>query len=234
MSYLPVKNKIIFIIIAILLLVLALGVSVIVINAAGSSGTFILRAILVCLILAFAGLIWITVLFYRGLRAAASGMRVKYGGLETLLQDILEGTRYFSRGMTMGILEWVKHPRPFFVWIPAILWSFVILVLSLLPFDPESAGVGTLFEFDHFDKICHFSGFAVLAFLVMLGMERSGIPPDLKNGLFALILSSGYGILVEILQYFVSARQACFIDAASNVAGVLLGMLAGRLILWRK
>ena len=234
MSYLPVKNTTIFIITAILLLFLALGVSAIVINAAGSSGTFILRAILAYLTLALAGLIWITVLFYRGLSAIASGMRVKYGNLETMLLDILDGTKCFYRGMTIGFLEWVKHPRPPFVWVPAILWSFAILVLSLLPFDPESAGVGALFELSHFDKICHFSAFAVLAFLIMLAMERAGIRPDLKNGLFALILSSGYGILIEILQYFVPARQACFMDAASNVAGVLFGMFAGRLILWRK
>lgn len=127
-----------------------------------------------------------------------------------------------------------RPSTPPFVWVPTLLWAFVILVFSLLPFDPESAGVGALFEIKHFDKICHFAGFAVLSFLVMLAMQRSGIRADLKNGLFALILSSGYGILVEILQNLVPARQACVMDAASNVAGVLLGILGGRLILWRK
>ncbi|MFA6635492.1 MAG: VanZ family protein [Candidatus Omnitrophota bacterium] len=129
----------------------------------------------------------------------------------------------------MRFSEWVKIDRPFFAWVPACLWGLNILVLSLLPYrlTPQLT-VG------HFDKLCHFSIYAVFAFLAVWGLKRSFKKPTAKNLLLVLILTIGYGILIEIFQRFVPGREACVYDVLFNSAGVFTGISFGRVTLWRK
>ena len=131
--------------------------------------------------------------------------------------------------MIMNISEWIKQERAIFAWMPSILWALTIMVLSVIPYN-----LAPPLKIDHLDKICHFFEYSVLVFLVMWGMARAGMLSGVKRGVFALILSSGYGIVIEILQYFVPGRQASVMDAASNLAGAVFGLFLGRLVLWRK
>ncbi len=56
----------------------------------------------------------------------------------------------------------------------------------------------------------------------------------LKNHLFTLILGSGYGIVMELMQRFIPGREASAGDVAANITGVVFGILLGRMMLWRK
>jgi VanZ family protein len=129
----------------------------------------------------------------------------------------------------MSISASLKQCRPLLAWGPSLLWAVTIIVVSVLP-----VGITPPLNIAHFDKVCHFFEFSVLAFLLVWGMSRSGMPFGMKNGVFALILSSGYGIVIEILQYFVPGRQADIMDAAGNLAGAVFGIFLGKLVLWRK
>lgn len=129
----------------------------------------------------------------------------------------------------MNFTEWTKQNGKILFFLPAFFWAFTIMALSLIPQPPEPP-----FDVDHFDKIGHFAAYAVLAFLIMWGATRNGnsIGPEIL--LFALILSSAYGIVIEIFQYFIPGRHACAVDAVFNMAGAFFGVLAGRILLWRK
>ena len=63
---------------------------------------------------------------------------------------------------------------------------------------------------------------------------RAGRKLDYGEALFALILGSSYGIVIEVLQKYIPGRDACMNDVMYNILGALIGILIGRWILWRR
>lgn len=119
--------------------------------------------------------------------------------------------------------------RSLLAWSPSVVWGLIILFFSVAPLELKTPiGAGYL------DKIAHFTLYLILAFLFAWGLRFSGKAPSVKNIVFALILTIGYGILIEILQSFIPERDACARDALSNAGGVLIGTYLGRLVLWRR
>jgi VanZ family protein len=106
--------------------------------------------------------------------------------------------------------------------LPAVLWSLVILILTLLP-GRNIPNVG----FFQIDKIVHFFIFGVLMILSSYGLTKvvdtKGNPanPLLLTGLFSV----GFGIVIEILQLFVPGRSFSAADMLANSIGVGLGFL---------
>lgn len=114
-------------------------------------------------------------------------------------------------------------------WGPASVWVFVILVFSVLPYKAHPP-----LTIGHLDKAFHFFEYTLLAFLAVRGLFSMGVVLSPKNALFTLILSGGYGIVLELVQLFVPGRSASLHDAAANVAGAVFGILLGKAILWQK
>jgi VanZ family protein len=109
---------------------------------------------------------------------------------------------------------------------PAVIWAFVILVLSILPSKDISSI--SLLNFEHLDKIAHLFVYFVLVFLLIWGFKKQykyigfryyGVPIA-----FAIALS--YGLLLEVIQtLFFSYRTGDLLDFVANTIGSLLGSI---------
>ena len=105
---------------------------------------------------------------------------------------------------------------------PAVLWSLVILVLTLIPGN-ALPDVG----FFQIDKVVHFFIFGLLMILSSFGITKTrevkGAPanPILITSLYSITFS----IMIEILQKFIPGRNFSVADIIANVIGVGLGYL---------
>ncbi|MEM7336598.1 MAG: VanZ family protein [Chloroflexota bacterium] len=90
------------------------------------------------------------------------------------------------------------------------IYAIVIILLSLLPTEPEIKVVG-------WDKIGHFSAYLVMSLLGLLTFSS-------KNGRISiLVVIISLGFILEWLQGFVPGRDTSLIDGLANSLGVLLG-----------
>jgi VanZ family protein len=119
--------------------------------------------------------------------------------------------------------------------IPGILWISVILVLTCIPgtLIPKVPSYLDLFQPD---KLVHIFLFAVLVFLLLLGL-RNQWRDKLANRLAVLIaLNIGIflGGITELLQgtILVTGRQCSIYDFIADVAGCFLGW--GIFVLWKR
>jgi VanZ family protein len=78
---------------------------------------------------------------------------------------------------------------------------------------------GTLFHFNHADKVLHASAFFVLSFL--LNRASSNVEKRIRNILSLL----AFGILIEILQSFTGYREVSIGDVLADLTGILLFQL---------
>ena len=106
-----------------------------------------------------------------------------------------------------------------------IVWVITITYLSLASVDVDD-DIG-LFQFEHFDKLVHFSfyfGFSVLGLLTFKGFHYN---PSLAK--WVLLVIGGaivYGALMEVFQYyFTEDRAADFLDILANTIGAIVGGL---------
>ena len=109
----------------------------------------------------------------------------------------------------------------------SILLAIVIALLSLVP--GNNMPYTSFFSIPFFDKIVHFSMYALLGFVALMESRHtrqcSGYHLFILVGLFLL---SG---LIEILQATVVAtREAEWADLLANLLGLFAGYLAYRLI----
>ena len=118
---------------------------------------------------------------------------------------------------------------------PGILWIAVILVLTCIPgkLIPQIPSYLDLFQPD---KLVHLFLFAVLVFLLLLGL-RNQWRDKLANRLAVLIaLNIGIflGGITELLQgtILVTGRQCSVYDFIADVAGCFLGW--GIFVLWKR
>lgn len=107
-------------------------------------------------------------------------------------------------------------------WLPATAWSVIIVIASL-----NSSDNLTEIQFDipGLDKVVHFVMYGVLSFLLLWAVEKT-IRNSLKlwNLLLIVLLSSSFGLLMEILQKtMTSVRNFDIYDIIANIIGVLLG-----------
>lgn len=120
--------------------------------------------------------------------------------------------------------------------LKSYLVALLILVLCLLPgqsFPKVNAPVIAL------DKLIHLIMYIPLAWTLLYGFKTQNRYEGLqrKAVMYALLVASVYGGIVELLQLFVSSdRFAEWLDLVADIAGVLLGILTYRwgekLILW--
>jgi VanZ family protein len=91
---------------------------------------------------------------------------------------------------------------------------------------PETGG---LFSFD---KVAHFSVFAILSFLLILGFAKQHTNIKLKEQhvLYGLAISLLYASILELSQALVPDRQMNIFDLIANTTGVISGYLLFLLI----
>jgi VanZ family protein len=119
--------------------------------------------------------------------------------------------------------------------LPAILWAFVILILTGMPgnYIPH---VSSPLKWLKADKIVHMVMFGTFAFLLFRGFSKQYTFSYLRyNYLLAgLIVGMVFGIITEILQYYVFiGRDGNIFDFLADLLGCLIGMTVF-LIFFRK
>jgi len=118
--------------------------------------------------------------------------------------------------------------------LPAIIWGIFILIMSSFPGDdiPKSF----IFNIPFADKIIHFFLYFLLVILILFGsLRKSKNTLIIRKFLFAFFISLLYGILMEVLQYFVFiTRSADLMDIVANIAGSFIGLLTFYYIKERK
>lgn len=107
------------------------------------------------------------------------------------------------------------------------IWLLVIFIESSLPGDPLK-----LPPFPHFDKLIHFTAYAILGLLLAVSLHR-----EWKFGLgvklfwVSLALGSFYGVTDEFHQSFVLFRSCDVLDWLADTAGTAFGAWGYVLIL---
>jgi VanZ family protein len=105
---------------------------------------------------------------------------------------------------------------------PAVVWSLVVLVLTLIPGSaiPE---VG-IFQAD---KLVHFFIFGVLMILSSYAIKKTAGTKGifLNPLLISSLYSVGFGVMIEFIQKFVPGRSFSLADMLANTVGVGLGYL---------
>jgi VanZ family protein len=76
------------------------------------------------------------------------------------------------------------------------------------------------------DKITHLAGFYMLAWLADFSSPRS------RCGVYKMLPLVGYGLLIEIIQFYLPYRSFSLLDMLVDGAGLLLYGLT--LLLWRR
>jgi hypothetical protein len=114
-------------------------------------------------------------------------------------------------------------------WVLVICWALILLVLAVQP-GAEDVGRNR-FRLD-LSSAGHAAAFGALAYLVMhaLSLHR-GVH---RAGWWCLVLTTVYGIGIEIAQASVPLRSPSMADLVANVAGALGGIAAfGVLAAWQ-
>jgi VanZ family protein len=104
-------------------------------------------------------------------------------------------------------------------WFPILLFCVLIFIQSSRP-SPE-------FEPDwpFFDKVLHFTAYALLGALFLRAFNTTRIKHHLKlTIMLSILLSSLYGISDEIHQSFVPFRIADAMDALADILGCTFGV----------
>ncbi|MEK6531095.1 MAG: VanZ family protein [Deltaproteobacteria bacterium] len=112
--------------------------------------------------------------------------------------------------------------RIIFYWLPLALYTGFIVVFSVRPV-PED-----LPDLPDIDKLYHFIAYFLLGFLWARALDSSALAfagGNRKKGAlaFAAIMAFLFGVLMEVVQYFIPERSAEVVDALANGAGAISG-----------
>ena len=111
----------------------------------------------------------------------------------------------------------------------AIGWTIVIFLLMIMP--PGNIPSKGLFGIPHLDKLVHCFLFGGLVLLWYFSLKKNGKSPQSPNILKRIFLISAfYGISMEFVQYFFTARSFDIWDIVADIlgAGMAWGFLSIR------
>ena len=110
---------------------------------------------------------------------------------------------------------------------PAIAWFFLVLILICIPGYDLPKVDNWLIEINY-DKFIHVGLFAVLAYLFMLPVVRSGMPVKEKwNWLIKITIAAIiWGITTEVIQkFFITGRSFSLSDWMADGSGAVVALL---------
>ena len=108
---------------------------------------------------------------------------------------------------------------------PALLWALFILLLCAIP-GPHIPRL-TFLDWLQPDKIAHLVLFGVLCYLLIKGFRKQQAIQTFtdRSKVWAVLLSSVYGAVVELLQQYVFAKRSGeVLDVLADALGAFLGL----------
>ncbi len=116
-------------------------------------------------------------------------------------------------------------------YLKTLLWMGFILFAISIP-SSEVSKI-PLVQIPHFDKLVHFTLFFVLTILLISESNPLRREGKIGNKTFykAALLAAAYGLLTEVLQYYVfTSRSGSILDLVANLVGVAIAILSYRSI----
>lgn len=113
--------------------------------------------------------------------------------------------------------------------LPGIAWFFIVLVLTCLPGD-NLPHVNNWFKEYYIDKLVHAGMFALLAYLFIYPMAKSGLTAARKRNYFIKIALAAtiWGVTIELIQkYFIPGRSFDWLDCLGDGIGALIAFWVG-------
>lgn len=101
-----------------------------------------------------------------------------------------------------------------------LVWISLVTIGSLMPIDGPD-----IESFINYDKVVHVIFYLVMTYLLLKSISRNGS----YIILIAIVICSGYGILMEVLQGALDlGRYFDYYDIIANIIGSLIGALIYR------
>ena len=110
----------------------------------------------------------------------------------------------------------------------AIAWTVLITFLSLV----TVGSFGNNIPIPNKDKIVHVVFYFGFVVLWVLYKNKSNYTN--KTGIAILFIAIGYGVLMELIQYFTATRSPDMYDVLANSSGAFLGLLFVNIIFLNK
>lgn len=119
-------------------------------------------------------------------------------------------------------MDQLPRKRQLYWWFLPLTWASCIIYLSLLP---GGGGILTWFGIPHFDKVLHFGGYGLLAFLAAFASYKEvGVSKKRMGWIAAICALMGIGL--EVGQYVMQVgRSFEGLDMVANVLGVAGGII---------
>jgi VanZ family protein len=108
--------------------------------------------------------------------------------------------------------------------LPTIAWAIFILVICT---NKSNGNIGGNLLGIPTDKLGHAFVFAVLEFLLLIGLRKTSPQSFSQNKirLYSIVTATVYGILIEFIQHYcTSNRTADFWDVIADIFGAFLGL----------
>ncbi len=127
------------------------------------------------------------------------------------------------------MIRLIQKYKKVVIWALVLICTFVILalfmvprhtILSIVPFREH-----VRFLIDHFDKVIHFSAYAIIGTVIILFLHFFNKLSYIKNSSFTILLGGAFGAITEVIQGVVPNRTASIEDATANIAGILFGII---------
>ena len=103
-----------------------------------------------------------------------------------------------------------------------LLWAVVILFLSVVGVETNAN-----IEFHAMDKIIHLCMYLVLCMMLIVGFTKQFQIRVLKYNpmSYAIVFASAFGILMEVVQFFLPSRSFDVLDMLANIVGAFIGWI---------
>jgi VanZ family protein len=103
----------------------------------------------------------------------------------------------------------------------SILWAVIMFIGCTMKVELPVDDNPEKFHIPHADKIVHFGIFCILAALI--GIEKKFV--NLSDKIKIVIISTLYGIMIEIIQYFIPWRGFDYYDMLADFCGAVVGAM---------
>ncbi len=108
--------------------------------------------------------------------------------------------------------------------LPAILWSFVIIILSILP--GKTMNSFSFSDLWNIDKLGHLLVYGIHTILLLQGFRQLNKEILIGHCISALLLSVLLGFSIEIIQdSFFPDRHFDILDLIANIIGSIVGLI---------
>lgn len=119
-------------------------------------------------------------------------------------------------------------------YIPSIIWTIVIILLSIMP--SQSLNQFSWSDMWNIDKLGHLTFYGLHTFLLLLAMRGDSVHKRRqKEWVFAPFLTILLGFCMELIQYcFFADRHFDVLDLIANIIGSIVGLFIFKILKLRR